>query len=434
SRLLPSFYLRYSLEGQLRIENYWSYSAAHEKKHEGVASLEETTTLVHNALNRRSGKTSKLCAIWDGTLSGLTAAALLGQSQARGKHLFFLRSDMDPTIRERLDAQGVTFHDEPVTEKPAHTLLPALVWELDEPIATADAPALRQIAERLADQGATLLSSAGAQTLFGPPPRLQERRTGSFLSQLLNLLPEKLMLSGVIPITRYLNRNWSYELLRRYYRTALHGNYLRARALFVEQEIADLSPLLHNCFNADVFLHKFHNLSRIQNRDLELMYVDAKSRLPDSTLFMHESICRNLGADCIAPLLDVDLVEHLATLDPSARGLSGTENGLLRQLLCHWLDLPEDTVFPPSYIEAAPNERELLLSLAPRLVDAELVHAGLIQRSGMRRLLMHAQKKDLPLRQAWAVLVLEVYYRMFFNHPIGPRAPDRSLLEFLQES
>jgi asparagine synthase (glutamine-hydrolysing) len=357
--------------------------------------------------------------------------AAVNQWSPRKPDIYLTNQKAQHPLIDTLRDQGCIVHPAPLKGEDIASYLPELIWNLDEPLASPSVFTQRRITQAIAQDGGTLMSMVGADSLLGPPPPQKVLRSDWRLSCLLNYLPESLFLGLCVPCVRVFSRTAAYGLLRRYYRTPLHSHYLRARALFIEQEIKELAPLLGPAFDADVFLHKFYHLARVSDEKLEIMYFEAKTRLPDHYLHSLRQICGASKVPWESPLLDNALVQAVARLSPQQRYGSTPDSALVVKLVRHLHHLEKGSPLPHRPRWEDPPPTNLLASLTPRLMDGELIHAGLLSRSGLRRLLQRAHAQGRYWNQLWALLMLEGYYRIFIAQPMSSRPPEMSILELL---
>ncbi len=211
--------------------------------------------------------------------------------------------------------------------------------------------------------------------------------------------------------------------------------YLRHNALFDEKNLAYISPKLAGIFDPDSFLHKFHHLSRINSIVSSYLYFDVKTRLPDCFMLQFERLTTSRGLNWQAPFLDRAIVEFTASL-PEPETLTETETATyLKPLLKHiFSDLvvsrPKKT--RREFLNQWANTPNLRKAFE-LLLTGTLVETGLISSKWLKRQLDPENFNPETFRDLWAILMLEIWFRLFINRPIQSSPPEISLFELFSE-
>jgi asparagine synthase (glutamine-hydrolysing) len=134
--------------------------------------------------------------------------------------------------------------------------------------------------------------------------------------------------------------------------------------------------------------------------------------------------------DWHTPFLNRNIVEYLAGL-PEPQELEETETALFLKALIK-------DIFPPQIVNRPKRIRRTFLSswaLEPeigevfqKLTSGTLVETGLISKSWLEEQLKH---KQVSFRYLWAILMLELWFKLYINHPIASQPPDVSINELL---
>lgn len=424
NKLLPSYYMRFRLNGNKSIHNYWSYSSLFEKQ---ACTHAQCLEAAQSTFSKRLASLPSLACTWEHTLESALTARLVGEASSRPKHLYVLEpSKQDPILQSYVKKYGFQLHPVPWNPQGLIQRLPQILWALEEPIHLIPLLPLDALSQAIASSPHTLISSVGVkQLLIDGTPETSAGETWSRTS-LLNRIPYPCVHHLIIPLLRFFHPNWAYQLLKRYYKTPLHSETIRQRALFVEEEIEATTPILHNAFDGDVFLHKFHHLERIPQSEGELMYFDSKTLLPDQHLFLREKLYSQCALQWEAPWLDASLLSTFCQT-PLSQRLSAGEKG--ESAIELWVQeaLCPSSFSPPSYRIPWKELRHLTYPL----IQGQLVSAGILDRSAVLSLLKQAKEHPRYQEQAIALLVLEVWYALFISSPLEPHAPELTLTEVM---
>lgn len=248
--------------------------------------------------------------------------------------------------------------------------------------------------------------------------------------------PLNLLRRALIPILNFMQSDYAFDLLKQSRSNSWQCEYLRQNALFDDTVLQQAAPKLAALFDPEVFLHKFHHLARIHSTVSSFLYFDVKTRLVDCFVLELERSTAAHGQDWSAPFLDRFLVEYLAGL-PEPDQLDEKETAI-------WLKALLKNVFPEKVINRPKRtRRDFLKSWTHRsdigelfklLPKGTLVENGLISESWLNVHLETAQSREDSFRYLWAILMLEIWFRLFINRPIEKAPPDISPQELLSET
>jgi asparagine synthase (glutamine-hydrolysing) len=79
-------------------------------------------------------------------------------------------------------------------------------------------------------------------------------------------------------------------------------------------------------------------------------------------------------------------------------------------------------------------ESHALAEILPLLTKGTLVETGFISEQWLHSQLRTASKRKEGFRHLWAILILEIWFRLFINKPIGLQAPAVSAKTLLYEA
>lgn len=442
NKLLPGHFLKVNLKRQVSIAQYWSYSRFLEEN--STLSFEEAEDrlqlYLEKAIAQALPSEGKFGAPLLGDLGSSALALFLAKKSIplKGYSVFFddqqlaslecaekVASDLDiPQPAKRMIFPEDTFN-----------ALPKIVWHLDEPIADLFAIQTWYLAELAASDTSIFFTSAGWEELFGGAKRYCAKTQplkpsiSSWIAQAPPFLRDRLF----IPLLGVLGKKTKFQVMRNLDPGQKeHARYLKESSLFEGRSRYKVSPLLAEAFDPEVFSRRFHRLNFIEEAHLPSLYYDAKLKLPDNDLFQHERLFSAHHLNLVNPFLNRDLVEFLAGLPDRIKLKDNHPASLLKhlseQLFIASLPLEKETTFLDNWRNYPPFR-----TLFGSLVEGRLVEEGYISAKWIKQQLGYPYLIPSTFRQFWAILNLEVWFRLFIDNPIEAEPPSLPLQKFLKK-
>lgn len=389
NKLLPGYFLKMQLSGKFLIEQYWSLSQCLKEK-EKRESTEFEKTL-------------------DETISSLAtpSCALLDH----GGHGTLLIAD---ALQKKMGSgEFKTFH--PTFEEPENSIedLVEMVWHLDEPTADLMLPGIWQAlksasASNEVSSVQTLLIDAGWEEMIAVGSKA--KASSPSLAYRLAKFPPSFLSGLILPLAGFLCPSFKWKILRN---VDIHKDligYLSQIALFKGIERRYVSPNLYKQFDPEIFIERFHRISEIKEEHDLMFYFNAKTRIPDSILLQHENLSAPFSIDIRAPFLERGVLNFATAVTMNGSSYF-RQDEMVTNSLCR-----------------SPYFRELFELLTRGvLVRQELVSAKWIRHQlGFPFLVPRAFKK------LWAILILEIWFRLYINQPIGKASLTISVDELLR--
>jgi asparagine synthase (glutamine-hydrolysing) len=160
-----------------------------------------------------------------------------------------------------------------------------------------------------------------------------------------------------------------------------------------------------------------------------------KTRLPECYILQYDRLTTAFNLNWEAPYLSREIIEYLAGItEPDALRSDDTATYLKALLRSHLpnsvLDRPKEQRphFLESWADSGPVKEAFQL-----LLNGTCVDIGLVSKRWLTHQLDTASSRRHAFRYLWAVLVLEIWYRLFISSPITYEAPEISLTELLSE-
>ncbi|MHB1200801.1 MAG: asparagine synthase (glutamine-hydrolyzing) [Polaromonas sp.] len=314
-----------------------------------------------------------------------------------------------------------TQHREIMVRPDVVSLLPKLLWHLDEPLSDTAFITTFLVSEFARQDVKVILSGVGGDELFGG----YRRYLGEHYAQQYRRLPGWLRRSaaavaGRLPVDRHSGLLNTLRLAKGFLSSAemtaddRYHSYLQVldretvSALLMQPDAAQTDPL------GLAFAAAGHEdpLNR-------MFAVDAQTQLPDDLLMLTDKMSMAVSLECRVPLLDHQLVELAASMPAAIKVRGGRLKHVLKESLSDLL--PKDILDRKKRGFGTPMGAWLKNELAPLL--GSLLAPEVIQRRGLfrqpvvDRLIADHQANRIDGTDALlALLNLEIWSRIYLDH------------------
>jgi asparagine synthase (glutamine-hydrolysing) len=312
-----------------------------------------------------------------------------------------------------------TDHHEIVVKPDVVSLLPKLVWHLDEPIADTAFVTTYLVSKFAREDVTVILSGVGGDELFGG----YRRYLGDHLHRRFAALPGWLQQLAVrtgrkLPADRHsplLN-------LARYAKAFLAAADLPADArysAFLEVcATAEVEHLLASGARADESLATAFAQAQSADALTRMMIVDAQTQLPDDLLMLTDRMSMAVSLECRVPLLDHELVELAARIPGDIRIKGGELKHLMKRALADLL--PPEILNRSKRGFGTPMGAWLKRDLAPvmhaLLSPSTLAARGLIRPQPVQALIAeHRAQRTDGTERLIALMNLEIWCRVYLD-------------------
>lgn len=321
-----------------------------------------------------------------------------------------------------------TDHHEIIVRPEVASLLPKLIWHLDEPIADS-ASVTTYLVSELARQSVTvILSGVGGDELFGGYRRYLgenlQRKYGllpdvvgqKWLPALLSRLPQDRH-SGWKNQVRYASafvQSATSDSVARYtsfitvFDTEMRARLLRRATTNGGKSFAPSSQVLARYFKRALGADSLH----------QAMYVDLKTSLPDDLLALTDKMTMASSIECRAPFMDHELVELAGRMPSNLKVRGLTMKYVLKKALRSWL--PRDILHRKKRGFGAPMGSWLRRRLDPLVQDVlsedQVRKRGFFDWTVVHEILTshRAQTRDYT-DHLLALISLELWCRIFLD-------------------
>lgn len=334
-------------ERGVEIARYWDIPPAlvdlHHASHRADADyIEQLSSLLEDSVGLRTNADVPLGAFLSGGLdsAAVVTAMTRGQSpkMVSTHTVGFLEDEHDERLAARETAEQLgTTHHEVMVEVSAVEAASRLAWHFDEPFADSSAVPTYYLSRATREQVTVALSGDGADELLGGYRRyrfdLGEDRWRRRLPRSLRdvagwtgeLYPKADWLPRPLRAKTTLQNIACDPIVAHLRSTSLRCGRLPHELMSTEflRDTSHYSP-----FDRPLSMARAYRSDHLLGR---LLYLDAKTLLPDDMLTKVDRASMAVGLEVREPLLDYRLVEMIATLPPSLRLNKSGLRGVLRK-------------------------------------------------------------------------------------------------------
>lgn len=432
NKLPAGHFLRVNLRKEVSSNQYFSYSKLFEKKEKLThkAAEERFLALLKEQIHQIEPAGSLMV---DG-IDTLGQRALLGLLRKAQRSPLVAIQESLPIERERkktlLQENHFSSIDIAISPKEILQSLPKMVWEMDEPIASHSSIYVYNAMKMAIGQKASFVSSVGFELIqfFSSHFELSQKDLSCSFGFRLAKLPKKLRDKWLLPILRHLDHPLRWEMLRNIEANLDQMNHLSSLSLFKNHRREAVSPRLFSYFDPEIFLERFHRFSAENHSSDPLLYIDVKTRVFDSSYFQYERLATSRGVAFKAPFLSSEFLKYFAKIPYNLR-----ERGDLFQNA-----LKSESPFRITGKNALDNTEPWWTDSHFRhafmlLEKGLLVEEGLISPHYLRHELGFPYLVEENFKELFALLVWEVWFRLFINAPLSRARSEMSLEALLNE-
>jgi len=412
-------------EGRVRIEPYWDLRFPDGKLRDEREIVERCRGLLLETVRLHLESDVPVGVFLSGGMDSSSLVALTAQVSREPVRTFTLgfeeASFTEFPYARRVADHCHTQHREDVVKPEVMTLLPKLIWHLDEPLADASLVLTYLVSTMARSEVKVALSGIGGDELFGGYPRYLGVKLLPFytrlplpirrgIARLVEALPEA-MTSTNVPgrIKRFL-RAGVLPPDRRYLAWVSFVSDDLGAALLSEPLGARLSSF-------DPTHRHLRYLTRPKGLDPldRILYLDLKTYLADDLLMLADKMSMASSLELRVPFTDHRLLEFVATIPVELRMKGFRLKSLLKRVMAPFL--PPEILGRPKRGFTPPLALWLQGVLKPMveelLSDRAILRRGYFRPEGIRWLLaQHTSGRQNLFDQLFAVLVLELWHRV----------------------
>jgi asparagine synthase (glutamine-hydrolysing) len=433
SKLPPAHYMVVE-EGKVRVTRYWDLNFLEKQRLSDRDALERMRPLLEEAVRIRMISDVPLGAFLSGGVDSSLVVALMARQSAQPVKTFSIGfTDQAynelPYARKVAEMYG-TQHEEFICTADLVGVVPKLVWHFDEPFADSSAIPTYYLSQMTRRHVTVALNGDGGDEGFAGYERYLGNRyvrlyktlprsvRSRLVGPLLDLLPESAARVSLLRRLKWLNAA-SLSPRGREYSHSMTIFRADERAEVLSREVfAELSGR-----DALAYMLDFYNAPHLPDDDVDrMLYSDTMTYLPGDLLVKVDRMTMAHSLEGRSPLLDHKVLEFAASL-PGSQKLRGTNLKYLLKKLGEEL-LPHDVLYRPKQGFGVPIaswfRNELRDWVTDLLAQPAVAHDGLLRADAIARLVQeHTTGRVNHGHRLWALINLELWYRMFIRRESG---------------
>jgi asparagine synthase (glutamine-hydrolysing) len=414
--------------GKVKIQKYWSMPQEIEYGVSEADWIERTRDSIERAVRTQMISDVPLGAFLSGGIDSSAVVAYMSANSSQPIKTYsigFSGSAADEFYNELPYAKKVaeqfrTDHHEIVVKPDLVTLLPKLIWHMDEPIADSAFLTTYLVAEFARRDVKVILSGVGGDELFGG----YRRYLGNFYQSKFNKIP-RVLRGALAKLGEFLPSDRHSSILNtlRYAK-----GFLGAADLSFEERYLSYVEALSRKKTEAILLSPQElpedavtaALREARSDDAlnRLMCADASTQLPDDLLLLTDKMTMATSLECRVPFLDHELVELSSRIPESLKIRGGNLKYLLKKALGGML--PDEILFRRKRGFGAPMgawlKRELMPVLS-RVLDQKVIKdRGVFRPMVVQELIAeHVNNKEDHTDQILGLFNLELWFRIFID-------------------
>jgi asparagine synthase (glutamine-hydrolysing) len=416
-------------EGRCTIRRYWQLPSEVDTSVSDAQWIERVRAEMERAVRDQMVSDVPLGAFLSGGLDSSAVVAFMSRASEqpvktysigfRGSSGAELYNEL-PHARQVANSFG-TDHHEILVQPDVASLLPQLVWHMDEPIADAAFITTYLVSKFAREDVTVILSGVGGDELFGGYTRYLDEH----YRRLYHRIPAPIRRLLIDPVARRLPSDRHSRVLNK---LRLAKAFLLADSLPFEQRYgafmqvysaAERSRLLRqNVQDFDDCIARAFAGTTSTDVLRRLMEVDLATQMPEDLLMLTDKMSMAVSLECRVPLLDQRLVALAAQIPGSLRMRGGELKHVMKRALQGVL--PETILRREKRGFGAPIgawfKAELAALVRDLLSEETLERRGLLDPEEVRRTvreheLQQADRTDHLL----ALITLEIWCRLYLD-------------------
>lgn len=314
-----------------------------------------------------------------------------------------------------------TEHREIVVKPDVVSLLPKLLWHMDEPLSDTAFITTFLVSEFAREEVKVILSGVGGDELFGG----YKRYLGDYYAQQYQRLPGWLRHTAAsialrLPVDRHSGVLNTLRLAKGFLASAelpcddRYRSYLQV----LNRETVAALLMCPDAAQPDALTRAFAGAGRHDTLN-RLLAVDAETQLPDDLLMLTDKMSMAVSLECRVPLLDHQLVELAAAMPAGIKVRHGRLKHVMKESLSDLL--PDAILNRKKRGFGTPMGAWLRKDLAPvlqRLLAPEVLERrGLFRPAVVGELIAgHAANRIDGTDSLLALMNLEIWSRIYLDH------------------
>lgn len=426
-KLEVASYLLIDSQG-IQQQQYWQPDFTAAPQHSEQSWVQQIRQQLERSVEMQMVSDVPLGAFLSGGVDSSAIVALMSRHSARPVKTYAIGFDTGSAGRfynelpyaRAVAQQYGTEHREIVVKPDVVSLLPKLLWHLDEPVADS-AFITTWLVSQFARQDVTvILSGVGGDELFGGYRRYQ----GEHYLQQYRKVPAWLRHNVISPLAVKLpgdrHSKWlnTLRLAKAFVQSAELSDderYLRYMQVFSPSQCQQLLAGDNNTSN---LLQQHYRNSKATNGLWRMFDTDRQTQLPDDLLLLTDKMTMATSLECRVPFLDHNMVQLAVTIPPQLVMKNGRLKHLLKEALSDLL--PPEILDRPKRGFGAPLGAWLKQELAGLL--QLFINRECVERRGLlswplieQTLAQHIAGREDHTDHLLALLNLEIWCQLYID-------------------
>jgi asparagine synthase (glutamine-hydrolysing) len=429
-RKLPPAHSLVVQQGNITTRQYWHLSYAHKLTLPALGDyVDQFMAVFTEAVKIRLRSDVPLGAFLSGGIDSSATVAVMSQLTNRPIKTFSIGFDVDEynetTFAALVAKKFNTDHTEFIVNPDAISILPKLVWHYNEPFADSSAIPTYYVSKLTREHVTVALNGDGGDESFAGYERYIADKLAGYYEKIPCVVREHIIKRSLSFIPHQENRSSFFRRLKRF----VNGISEKAERRYVRW-ICGFDNAMKNDLYSAAFAEK---IATIDSVDLivnwyakadasafldKTLFVDIMSYLPDDLLVKVDIASMANSLEARSPFLDHKLMEFAAALPPHLK-LNGIQSKYLLKKAFSSV-LPRSVLYRKKMGFGVPIDRWLRNELKELtyqiLLEKRSVERGIFKEQAVRMLIdEHMLKRADHSYRIWALLFLELWYRMFID-------------------
>jgi asparagine synthase (glutamine-hydrolysing) len=433
-KLSPGHHLTFA-DGRVTTQQYWDFIyETNGNRRKEADYLDELQALLDEAVRVRLVSDVPLGAFLSGGIDSSTVVGLMARHMDQPVKTFsigFHEDSYNELKYARLTSKKFgTDHYEFLVTPEICNVVDELAWHFDEPFADSSAIPTYVVSKLAREHVTVVLSGDGGDELFAGYTRYQTERRRNKFGKLPRMLREGLMdpLSRRLPHGAW-GRNYLHNValdpIDRYLDSVSVFTGLNKAALYTNDFSRELGDNNHV---ASRFRKLDDNVKTNALLD-SLLYIDSKTYLPGDILTKVDRMSMAVSLEARVPLLDHKLIEFVTRI-PASMKISGLETKYLFKRAVADL-VPPEVLHRQKQGFGVPIQewinQELRERIRDTLTDPRTRQRGYVTDRYVDVLLdEHERGRRDHSMALWALLMLELWHRLYVDRGYDRAKPDAS--------
>ena len=428
-KLNPGYYLIFK-DGKINIRQYWDLNfSGFNSKHSFGDLKERLVDLVRESMRLHMISDVPVGFLLSGGVDSTALLSFAKEDTDKDISTFTIGfegeqfADERPYARVAAEKFGTKHYEMTMTARDFLDFLPKYVWHMEEPVCEPPAIALYYISKLAKEYVKVLISGEGGDEAFAGYPNYRnmvwmERLKsilGPFNGAISDLINKLAHLNSLRRLKRY--APLMTVSLEEYYYSRTSNPFSYFNKFYNELYTPEFKDKIDKNHSAKPITDYFKNIAHQDNLN-KMLYIDAKSWLPDDLLIKADKITMANSLELRVPLLDHKVLEFAAGLPANYKLNRFTTKYILKKAFSN--KVPEEilyrkkTGFPVPYESWFRND--LKNTICDILMDRRTLQRGFFEKHAIENLIKQNSNYMDYSKEVFSLLILELWHRIFIEN------------------